>query len=356
MDAATVTPEAYRQFAERHRHFYLVTDERLHAAVRPAPSGSGVEHLPAPAGCSLEDLVDRQIPEDSDVLVVSSRPELLAATDAAIGPHRTVVAVPVTADDRTAPAEAAHLLDGLRGTDPLLDDGPRLRTALLADSGLTFTDGLTGLSAHTAPASGAVVRHRFGPFTPGTLHTAPDGWLTLAARADGVLPLDGELTVKGQPAVFSGAATAAERGRVHEGLRQLTHYPVVLTVDRGRVTGVKVVDDGSDGAGRTLTDLIRADDRHARVHAIGFGVNPAVTAPAFGGHAHRCAAGSNGPAPYVLLGTGGDGTLELLLRLENSVVTAGGETLTPSAAESCAAPTPGRRRMNRVKAASCGCH
>lgn len=357
MDTAEVTPQAYRQFSQRHHHFYLVVDERLRAAVRPASSGSGVVDLPAVAGDCLEDLLSRRIPEDSDVLVVSSRPELLAAADTAIGPHRTVVAVPVTAGGRNAAAEAAHLLDALRGTDPALDDGPRLRSALPADGVLTFTDALTGLSAQTAPAGGAVIRHSFGPFTPGTLHTAPDGWLTLAAPAGGVLPLDGELTVKGQPAVFAGAADAAERARVHEGLLQLTHYPVVLTVDRGRVTGVKVVHEGSDAAGRTLAGLFRADDRHAGVSAVGFGVNPAVSAPPYGGHAHRCAAGSDGPAPYVLLGSGVAGALELLLRLDNSVVAGGGGILTPYAAESCAVEPPsGRRRMRRVRSADCGCH
>lgn len=368
MDVVKVTPSAYRQFADRHRHFYLVTDAHLHDALHTFEDGpySSTERIAAPAGTTLGDLLRERIPEDADVLVVASRPELGVAADEAIGPHRTVVAVPVAdGDTHTKLADAAELLRSLQDTDPAHDEQTRLRSLLTAGGGLIFSDELTGASATLGDSTGVVVRGSFGSFRPGTLHTAPNGWLSADNAAGGPLPLSGELAAKGWPAVYAGTGSGQERRPLYEGLLPLSRYPVVLTVDQGIVTDVKGVESGSDGAAETLLRLFEADDRYRQIRTVGFGTNPAVPALRSNSEIHRVQAGRRGPSPYVLLGAPGAGTLEVLLHLESSEVsTATGEILAPGAAvvaEVCEIPPAGtagrtRGKMNRVRSASCGCH
>ena len=367
MNVATVAPGTYRQYTARHHQFCLVTDDTLTETVQLAegdPAYSRTTRINAPAGTTLADLLTGQLPDDTDVLILTTRTELTTAPTELIA-DRTIAVLHLPDNDTVG-----ELLQALQDSDPQHGSARRLRSALETGQALSVTDQLTGVAAALTPGPGATrTTADLGPFQPGTLHHAPNGSITLTT--DGTLPLNGQIAVKGRPAVHAtGTATAAERQRAYEGLLPLTRYPLVLTIEDGTVTDIKAVDGGSDNAAHTLQTLFDQDPQHRRITAIGFGLNPAVPALRANTATHRARATTKGPTAHLTLG-GLDGSLQLLLPLDSSRIetTDGHTTLAPGTTtrdpaetnetgETCAItpPTTTGRKLNRVRSSSCGCH
>ena len=375
MNVATVAPGTYRQYTARHHQFCLVTDDTLTTAVTLAGSDDAyslVSRINAPAGTTLADLLTGQLPDDTDVLILTTRTELTTAPTELIA-DRTIAVLHLPDNDTVG-----ELLQALQDSDPQHGSARHLRSALETGQALSVTDQLTGVAATLTPESHAtLVTADLGPFHPGTLHHAPNGWITLST--DQALPFNGQVAVKGRPAVHAtatGTATAAERQRAYEGLLPLTRYPLVLTIEDGTVTDIKAVDGGSDSAAHTLQTLFDQNPHHRRITAIGFGLNPAVPALRANTATHRARATTKGPTAHLTLG-GLDGSLQLLLPLDSSRIetTDGHTTLAPGtttrdpaetnetgesgeSGETCAItpPTTTGRKLNRVRSSSCGCH
>lgn len=376
MNVATVAPGTYRQYTARHHQFCLVTDDTLTTTVQlaePDNTYSRTTRINAPAGTTLADLLTSRLPDNTDVLILTTRTELTTAPTELIS-DRTIAVLHLPDNNTTT---AAELLQALQDSDPQHDSARRLRSALETGQALSVTDQLTGVAAALTPGPGATrITADLGPFQPGTLHHAPNGWITLSTH--GTLPLNGQIAVKGRPTVHhsnNSTATAAERQRAYEGLLPLTRYPLVLTIENGTVTDIKAVDGGSDNASHTLQTLFDQNPHHRRITAIGFGLNPAVPALRANTTTHHARATTKGPTAHLTLG-GLDGTLQLHLPLDSSrIETTDGHTLAPGtttrdpaetnetgdsgdSGDTCAItpPTTTGRKLNRVRSASCGCH
>ncbi|GHF28832.1 hypothetical protein GCM10010218_07480 [Streptomyces mashuensis] len=332
-----VRPGRYRQFPSGHRRFALVVEQGAADSfqVEAAAGGSPYEEcrtVVAAPGHTLADLLRTELPDDCDVLVVAAADALLSAPPAAVGPGRTVATVRAGGEG-PAGVRARALLAALEQSDPgdLRCRAEELASAVDGAAGLRVDDPLTGATAVLSYASPTWSEWDAGFFRPGSALPAPTGRLRLAAGAAATgSGLDGQVTVKGRPVVRARDARAGSAQQVYERLTGLFHYPLVLSVDHGTVTGLKAAAAGSAAAGAELERLFALHPGHALAGALEFGLNTAVAAQPFNTEANAAATGRATASAHLVLGSLGHTPYELALPLSTSTVGALG-TGTPLA-------------------------
>ncbi|MFB7513045.1 hypothetical protein [Streptomyces sp. NPDC056144] len=359
-----VRPDAYRQYPAGRNRFVLVLEQQFSGSFRIEPPSryEAWDTVTAEPGRSLTDVLRSGIPQDTDVLVVAQDARLLTAPAAQVGPHRTVAALragtgPFALD------QLRGLLAALEKTDPDALGRTRavLGDALAAAGGLVIEEPLTASVAKMAFAAPTWSRTDTGTFLPGVVQSAPTGLQRLDLTSAGTT-LTGQIAVKGWSVVRTRADDQARSQELFEKLSGLSHYPLVLTVEDGTVTDMKATETGSATAAAALTRLFAADPHHAEVTGLEFGTNPVAPQLPFNSESNAAATGKAAASVHLLLGTLPRTEFQIVLDCATSSLTALGGT-TPLAgagagagAASASAGQSPRRRMNRVTAASCGCH
>lgn len=280
-------------------HFTVIVEKPLARSIRiegRSPSGAEPSLIAVEPSASLAALLTTTVPADSDVLVLAARDGLLSAPPEAVGPSRVVVGARLC-EGPLAQERLRRLLTAMERTRPDATAHRRRRmlSAMQEPDGLTLHEPLTGSIAVLA---GYVEPH--GDPEAGGVHLAPAGRM-LFRSAPGGTPLSGTVTVKGRPVVHG---TPHGRQRLYERLSPLVSYPVVLTVDEGRVCGWKSVEGGSDGAAAALAELCRENEAYRSVSGVVFGPNlepgrlPHITA------ATTSSTGRSTASVHLELGTG----------------------------------------------------
>ncbi|MFF5638151.1 hypothetical protein [Streptomyces sp. NPDC012825] len=326
-----------------------------HVQVEP-PSRYGVwDTLTVEPGRSLTDVLRSDIPQDSDVLVVAQDGRLLAAPASEVSPHRTVAALHV-ATGSFALDQLGKIFVALEKSDPEAFGaaGAALGEAAAAAGGLVLEDPLTESIAKVT-FSAPVWSRIDGSFQPGMVQYAPTGLRRLDLAASGST-ISGQIAVKGWSVVRAHESDRAAGQELFEKLSGLFHYPLVLTVEDGKVTETKATEAGSAIAATALTEIFAAHPGHAEVTALEFGLNPAVPHLPFNSESNAVGTGKASASIHLVLGTLPLTQFEIVLDCVTSSLTAlGGTTSLAGAGTALADQTP-RRRMNRVIAANCGCH
>ncbi|UYQ62885.1 hypothetical protein [Streptomyces peucetius] len=336
----------------------LVLEERFSGSFRIEPSSRHevCDTVTAEAGQSLTGVLRSGVPEDSDILVVAHDDGLLTAPGTEVGPHRTVAALragtgPLALD------QLGSLLGSLEKADPnaLATTGATLRDAVAAAGGLVLEEALTDSVAKMTSAAPAWSRTDSGSFVPGAVQSAPTGLQRLDLTSVGTT-VTGQVAVKGWSVVRTRATGTARCQELFEKLSGLSHYPLVLTVEDGAVTDMKATEAGSAAAAAALTELFAADRGHAEVTGLEFGINPAAPQLPFNSESNAAATGRTAASVHLLLGSLPLNEFQIVLDCATSSLTALGGTAPLAGAGTAAAGAAPRRRMNRVTAASCGCH
>lgn len=352
-----IRPEAYRQYSTGHNRFVLVLEQRFSDSFQVEPSSRYDEWVTVRAerGHSLTDVLRSGVPEGSDVLVVAQDDRLLTAPAVEVGPDRTVAAVRVGTGP-LALDQLRTLLESLEKTDPdaIRRAAAALTDALSAAGGLLLEDALTESLAKMTYSTPTWSWTDTGTFQPGTVQSASAGRQRLDAGGVGTV-VTGQIAVKGWAVVRSRTSDSVRRQKLFEKLSALSHYPLVLTVENGTVTGLKAAEAGSAMAAETLTHLFAADPEHARITGLEFGLNAAAPQLPFNSESNAASTGKARTSVHLLLGSLPLTEYQIVLDCATSTLTALGGAAPLAGAGTAAEPRP-RRRMNRVTAASCGCH
>ncbi|MGW1075140.1 hypothetical protein [Streptomyces sp. NPDC002537] len=353
-----VRPTAYRQYTAGRDRFVLVVEKALADFFRIEHGTRHRHHTTvlAEPGRTLADVLRSGIPENSDVLVVAADDALLTAPTVEIGPGRTVVAVRLGSGP-LALDQAGSLLEALERTDP--EDVQRradaLSEAVATAGGLRIEDPLTGSVADVTLTRPTWSRSDLGVFTPGSVQFAPTGRLRLATDLTGTT-VTGQIAVKGWPVVRARTAGDPRRHELYEQLTGLSHYPLVLTVDDGTVTDLKAAASGSGTAAAALEALFAEHPDHSVVSGVEFGFGAGTQPLPFNTEANSAAAGRATASLHLVLGALPQTPYQLTLACATSTATAAGSTAALAGTGTETGGERPRRRMNRVTAASCGCH
>ncbi|MBC9716482.1 hypothetical protein H9Y04_28515 [Streptomyces sp. TRM66268-LWL] len=287
----------------------------------------------ASPGSTLTEVLRSQVPDDSDVLVVAGDDPLLTAPAHEVGPGRTVAALRVGTGPLTYD-RLRVLLRSLEASDPVVirRTAEKLADALAGAAGLVLTDPLTRSLATVTGAGLGPVGPAAGSFRPGVVQAAPAG---RRRSADAVV--DGRVAVKGRPVVFGRGPVPGPRQEWYERLSALSHYPLVLTVEDGTVTGMKASESGSALAAGALSGLFAADPGHARVTALEFGLNPTAPRLPFSTESNIAAAGGGTASVHLVLGSELT-EYQLVLGCATSTLTAVGSPVPLAGAGTAPAP------------------
>ncbi|MBT2365593.1 hypothetical protein J7E88_09740 [Streptomyces sp. ISL-10] len=333
-----VRPEVLAPYPVGGKHFTVIAEKPLARSVRIAGRGpGGVEPslIPAEPSASLAALLATEVPAESDVLVLATRDNLLSAPPEAIGPSRVVVGARLC-EGPLAQERLRRLLTAMERTRPdaTAHQGRRLLSALRNPGGLTLHEPLTGsvaaLDGHGAPQSAPD-----GAMEAGGVQMAPIGRMPVRSTAGGT-PLTGTVTVKGRP-VVGGAPRG--RQRLYERLTPLVSYPMVLTIEAGKVLGLKSVESGSTGAAAALAELFRENEAYRAVTGVVFGLNTELAPLPYNTEATTASADGSTASFHVELG--GDATpyrITLACATTGIYATDGGEWLAGAAPRTSGRP------------------
>lgn len=341
----SVRPDSYAQFGSRRSEFCVVVSESLAGTLEVAPSqhSGRVSRVVAAAGQTLAQLLHSTPADDAAILVLADDDRLLSASPPEIGAGRTIAAVRAQ-----NPADAQALLDAMAATRPdeqqLLARG--LRDTVGTAPELRFVNGLTGADLTVSPA-GSRWSENAGYFVPGRVQLAPTGSLrlTLSGPDGGARTMSGRLAVKGWPVVRSPMLISTVKRAMYERMLTMTHHPLVLGVVDGSITKIEFADGGSDLAAAALEALFTDEPGYRQVTGFEFGLNPGV--PLLRDNCESNLMRTEAVASVVLgelPGTAAELVLPVLADRPVQADPAG------------QAAGSGRRRMNRVMSASCGCH
>ncbi|MDQ0845605.1 hypothetical protein [Streptomyces sp. V1I6] len=293
-----VRPEVLAAYPVGGKHFTVIVESPLARSIRIEgrnPGGAEPSLIAVEPSASLAALLTTTVPADSDVLVLATRDPLLSAPPEAVGPSRVVVGARLC-EGPLAQERLRRLLTAMERTRPdaTAHQGRRMLLAMRQPGGLTLHEPLTGSMAaldgyvepHEAPEAGCV-------------HLAPAGRMLFRSTTGGT-PLSGTVTVKGRPVVHG---TPHGRQRLYERLTPLVSYPVVLTVEEGRVCGLKSVEGGSDGAAAALAELFRKNETYRSVTGVVFGLNPELAPLPYNTEATTASAGRSTASFHLELGS-----------------------------------------------------
>ncbi|MFJ3439223.1 hypothetical protein ACIPMU_37595 [Streptomyces cyaneofuscatus] len=354
-----VRPDAYRQYPVGRNRFTLVLERWLseYIQIEPPSRYETWDTLPVEPGRSLSDVLRSDIPQDSDVLVVAQDGRLLTAPASEVGPRRTV-AVLRAGTGSFALDQLGKLFVALEKSDPeaLGAVGAALGEAAVTAGGLVLEDPLTESIAKVTFSVPAWSRtDDTGSFRPAVVQSAPAGLRRLDLSATGS-SVTGQIAVKGWSVVRGPESDTAAGQELYEKLSGLFHYPLVLTVEEGKVTDTKATEAGSAIAAAALTHFFTAAPGRTEVTALEFGLNPAVPHLPFNCESNAVGTGKASASIHLVLGTLPLTEFEIVLDCVTSSLTALGGTTPLAGAGTVLAEQSPRRRMNRVIAANCGCH
>lgn len=221
----------------------------------------------------------------------------------------------------------------------------RLHTALGAGGTALLVDGTADTEASLDLGACAVSQTRhFRSLT-----------MTAADEPGRALPLTGRLTVRGRPIVRSANAAGrrAQQQDLYESLLALVGSSAVLEIVAGVVTTARPAIADDPRAADVLSALFATDLAYRTVTGLGVGLDlDAQALP--GNHEANTAVGGTGGQLFAALGDLAGDAFEIILGSPATLIAADGTAFAQQDAESCAVAP--RRRLNRVKSASCGCH
>jgi hypothetical protein len=178
-----------------------------------------------------------------------------------------------------------------------------------------------------------------------------------AKRGPGTaVPLTGRLALRGRPIVrtLDAARRASVQKDLYEALLVLASTGAVLDVLAGAATTVAPADPADPRAADALSRVLEADHAHRVVTGVGVGLDLGAQ-PLPGNHEANTAVGGTAGQVFVVLGDLACDAFEIILPATTSGLVTGEGTVVAGQEPKVCEVAP-RRRLNRVKSASCGCH
>lgn len=362
----TVQPSSFRQFGTPADTFCIVVDEEFVDEFSVAPAAPYTRCMIVPIGPDgdLGKLLSADIPATADVVAICRRAFLSSPDAATIGPGRRIVVLPCASTPVTAD-QIRYFLRVIERTDPAAQEAvaDRFFEAVKNASHLRIIDAEHGTSCRFDPFGGGYVWNQQAGFLgPGEQQIAPAGELSVLPMditefdEDRRLALSGTLVLLGWPIVHAGydRALDTEQADLYERLVPLRRNPLTLTVEDGRITDVR--DAGGTAEGTALVavfdELFTEEPRYRSIWELGFGINTGMeVSPANCGLNETYGAADGvvhiglGLTPFTKF------ALTFICPTASLVDDAGTLVL-----GNRAVGEQGRRRVNRVRSAGCGCH
>lgn len=293
MTSIQVRPENLRQFGRPAESFCLITDPAL-ASVFSLPYDKSQKRMTVTLTPEddLGQVLLRDVPDESDVLVICRNAFLSSPESAALGSRRLVVmpcaSTPVSVE------QIRYFLHVAELTDPAAQE--RRAEAFfqsLSDSRYTrIVDERLGAECRFDPFGGEYVwNQQAGPLGPGEQQIAPSGELSVLPMeieefdSRRSLAINGTLALRGWPIVHAGydPGLGDSQRHLYEKLRPLHSNPILMHLRDGVITGFEDPGHTSEGAdlAATFAELFAEDSRYQTIWELGFGINADMTiAPA----------------------------------------------------------------------------
>lgn len=361
----TVTPSAFRQFGTPADTFCLVVDEESMTDFALAPAEPYAKSIAVPIGPDgdLSRLLESDIPESADVVVICRKAFLSSPDASVIGAGRRIVALPCASTPVTL-EQVRYFLRVIGRTDPAAQEerANRFFDAVSRSPEIKIVDGEHGTSCDFDPVGGDYVwNQQAGILGPAEQQIAPAGELSVLPMditefdGDRRLALNGTLTLQGWPIVHAGydKTLEPEQAELYERLTPLHRIPIVATVEDGVITGVKSHADTEEGTEMVafLEELFAEEPRYRTIWELGFGINNGMEV--FPGNCglNEVYGADDGVVHFGMgLTPWTKFALTFICPTSSLVDGDGGSILGSRKAQ------PQKRRVNRVRSASCGCH
>ncbi|GAA4601667.1 hypothetical protein GCM10023195_04520 [Actinoallomurus liliacearum] len=362
----TVQPSSFRQFGTPADTFCIIVDEEFidDFSIVLAPPYTRCMIVPIGPDGDLGKLLSTDVPATADVVAICRNTFLSSPDAATIGAGRRIVVLPCASTPVTAD-QIRYFLRVIERTDPTAQEAvaDRFFEAVKNASHLQIIDAEHGTSCRFDPfAGGYVWNQQAGLLGPGEQQIAPAGELSVLPMditefdEDRRLALSGTLVLRGWPIVHAGydRALDAEQADLYERLVPLRRNPLKLTVEDGSITDVRDAGGTAEGAAlvAVFDELFTEEPRYRSIWELGFGINTGMeVSPANCGLNETYGAADGvvhiglGLTPFTKF------ALTFICPAASLVDDAGTRVL-----GNRAVGEQGRRRVNRVRSASCGCH
>jgi hypothetical protein len=285
MDPVVICPTLYRQFGSAEGvKFSLVTNPDIQERFTIERGGyESATVVPYGAGDSFDRLLEERIPEPSHILVISPNCFFVSPAPESLGPRRKLIVLPC--NSTRVPAEAiSYFLGVVERTDPdrqqqfadrFFDLGRSSERLLIVDEEY----GTRATFDHLDESY--CWNQQAGLIEWGEQQIAPSGELS-------VLPVDitdfdhrkrlainGDLALKGQPAVHSGTPSflPEDQLRTYSMLETMRRHAVIASVENGVIQRVEPTNPECEPAARMLENLFEVDSRYRIIWESGFGIN-----------------------------------------------------------------------------------
>ncbi len=283
-----VDPSKLRQFGEAEDAvFCLVTNPEFKDDIVIHKSGGYRDYLTVALhrGERFEDILTR-IPEPAHIFGVSPAAFFESPSDEVLGPRRKVLAMACNSTPTDLPT-IAHFLDVMERTSPEEQDSfsDTFFELLEETDQLVYVDSRRGTRATLQHLTESLVwNQQAGALGWGEQQIVPAGEISVLPiditefEEDLVLPLDGEIVIRGYPILHSGTPSfsRADQARIYRELSVLQEHAVVCQVENGTITDIRADTPGAVPAVHMLDAMFEVDSRYRKVWEMGHALNTSL--------------------------------------------------------------------------------
>lgn len=287
--AITVDPSRLRQFGPAiDSVFCLVTNPELADDIRIEKTGGYQDYLMVPfrTGERFAQVINERVPEPAHVLAISPLAFFESPMSEQLGPRRKLMGMACNSTP-TSLDIVRHFLGVMERTSPeeqaVFSD--RFFELLEAAEYLEYVDAKHGTRAvlqHLDPS--LEWNQQAGPLDWGEQQIVPSGEISVLPieitqfREDLVLPLEGEIALRGYPILHNGTPSfsRADQARLHAQLVAMNEHATIARVDNGTITDLRPYDKQAQPAMDTLTAMFEVDSRYRKIWEIGHALNTSL--------------------------------------------------------------------------------
>lgn len=286
MEPIVIRPDRYRQFGPGEGStFCLVTNPELSDRFTIEKSGEYASYMTVSLGPedSFEALLEHAVPEPAHILAVSPLGFFQSPAPDRLGGRRKLVAMPC--NSTPTPLEAvAHFLEVMERTDPHRQQAFADRFFELGQASdcLEVVDDTYGTHATFEHLNDSYEwNQQAGPIDWGGQQIAPSGELSVLPveitqfSAELRLAVNGEIALRGQPVLHSGAPSylREDQARIYARLAAVGDHAVIAGIRNGEIIDLRPTHPDARPAATMLEAMFAVDSRYRIIWEMGFGIN-----------------------------------------------------------------------------------
>lgn len=286
MTAISIRPNFIKTFSNpKDNYFCVVTNESLKDVIDISNDSNYIDSMIVlyKDSDSFEELINKEIPENAHVLVISPDVFFQSPEQKYIGTHRKLIAMACNSTP-TDIASIKHFMEVIENTDPNSQQEFADRFFDIGEKSevLIFEDKINNTSATFNHLDDSYLwSEQAGHLGYGEQQLAPSGEVSVLPLSiqefDENLRLDfnGTIALQGIPILHNGKPSflRADQKRIFDKLIEIKENPLIAKVENGVIIDLFDPSGNCPNALNILNSMFEVDSRYRILWEIGFGVN-----------------------------------------------------------------------------------